>query len=374
MPPRGKRGATCLARGRVVEIELRSFDGVTQLFRGDLRVHGEGAGRRIVRSLRRRRRRQGAARCRPAQRPHGSAGQPHGGRRARLQQPADGARRQSLPLGEELREQPRVFEKLKAARDAGKRGTELIKQLMTFARREELEVGVDRSAESHRRSCCRLLRRALGVRITLETKLQANVGAVRASVAQLESAVVNLAVNARDAIEGKGRISIEVGRRRRERSKRPRCAGSRAAGATSPSACAIPAAVSRRKRSAGCSSRSSRPRASAAARGLGSAWCVGSRSTPAARAAIDSVVGQGTTVTLAAAAPPGGAVSRRQRYDNAVVDAADGHASASWCSRWTKRLRATIHQTLEVLGYRVKVASGAEDLLAAVARRADRAC
>jgi len=30
-------------------------------------------------------------------------------------------------------------------------------------------------------------------------------------------------------------------------------------------------------------------------------------------------------------------------------------------------LRATIHQTLEVLGYRVKVASGAEDLLAAVA-------
>ena len=30
-------------------------------------------------------------------------------------------------------------------------------------------------------------------------------------------------------------------------------------------------------------------------------------------------------------------------------------------------LRSTIHQTLEVLGYRVKVASGAEDLLAAVA-------
>jgi DNA-binding NtrC family response regulator len=30
-------------------------------------------------------------------------------------------------------------------------------------------------------------------------------------------------------------------------------------------------------------------------------------------------------------------------------------------------LRATIHQTLEVLGYRVRVASGAEDMLAAVA-------
>ena len=44
-------------------------------------------------------------------------------------------------IGEEVRELPRVFEKLKAARDAGKRGTELIKQLMTFARREEISVG-----------------------------------------------------------------------------------------------------------------------------------------------------------------------------------------------------------------------------------------
>jgi DNA-binding response OmpR family regulator len=33
-------------------------------------------------------------------------------------------------------------------------------------------------------------------------------------------------------------------------------------------------------------------------------------------------------------------------------------------------LRATIHQTLEVLGYRVKVASGAEDMLSAVAAEA----
>ena len=112
-------------------------------------------------------------------------------------------------IGEEVRERPRVFEKLKAARDAGKRGTDLIKQLMTFARREDLDVGTI-DPRKVIGDLLPLLRRALGPRITLETTLQENVGAVRASVAQLESVVVNLAVNARDAIEGKGRISIEV--------------------------------------------------------------------------------------------------------------------------------------------------------------------
>src|SRR5688500_11655620 len=34
--------------GRAVEVELRGFDGTTRVFRGDLLVQGEGAGRRIV--------------------------------------------------------------------------------------------------------------------------------------------------------------------------------------------------------------------------------------------------------------------------------------------------------------------------------------
>ena len=259
-----------------------------------------------------------------------------------------------------------MFEKLKAARDAGKRGTELIKQLMTFARREELDVGTidPRKVVG---DLLPLLRRALGARITLETTLQENVGAVRASVAQLESVVVNLAVNARDAIEGKGRISIEVAAADVSRRTRRRCAGSRAAGATSPSACAIPAAAFRRRRSAACSSRSSRRKASAAARASGSSmvrWFAehsgGSRGDRQRRRAGDDG-------DAAAAAP-----ARRSKRPMPTTGRCRCRRcrrvpSASWCSRWMKRLRATIHQTLEVLGYRVKVASGAEDLLAAVA-------
>ena len=53
-------------------------------------------------------------------------------------------------VAEELRRQPKVFEKLKAARDAGKRGADLIKQLLAFARREELDAGVIDPARSSR--------------------------------------------------------------------------------------------------------------------------------------------------------------------------------------------------------------------------------
>jgi signal transduction histidine kinase len=114
-------------------------------------------------------------------------------------------------VAEDLRAQPKVFAKLKAARDAAKRGADLIKQLLTFARREELTVD---SIEPCKvvAELVPLLRRALGSRITLETELESGAIAIRASQAQLESVIVNLAVNARDAIETKGKVEIKVRR------------------------------------------------------------------------------------------------------------------------------------------------------------------
>jgi len=110
---------------------------------------------------------------------------------------------------EELRDRPKAFERVKSAREASKRGADLIKQLLAFARREQLETddidpcNVVSDVEP-------LLRRALGIRIELRAELDAECGRVRASTAQLESVIVNLAINARDAIEGKGRVTIRV--------------------------------------------------------------------------------------------------------------------------------------------------------------------
>lgn len=110
-------------------------------------------------------------------------------------------------VAEELRSKPDTFSKLKASRDAAKRGSDLIRQLLGFARNETVETGVIDPVKIIE-NLLPLLSRALGSRVDLGTDLSAGACTVRANVAQLESVIVNLAVNAKDAIEGSGKVTI----------------------------------------------------------------------------------------------------------------------------------------------------------------------
>jgi signal transduction histidine kinase len=346
--------------GRAVEIELRGFDGARQFLRGDLIPHAgnvlgifvDADDNKALRAAAQRSARMEALSSL-------TAGVAHDFNNLLTVIVGN-----LYLIGEELRERPRVFEKLKAARDAGKRGAELIKQLMTFARREELSVG---TIEPNKviGDLLPLLRRALGARITLETSLQDNVGSVRASVAQLESAVVNLAVNARDAIEGRGRIDIEVGAidvSEQEAPLRGLGRGGRyVAVSVRDDGSGIPPDALGRVFEPFFSTKGER-----GGTGLGLSMVRWFAEHSGGSAAIESVVAQGTTVTLL--------LPRVQAEQSA--DANDKTMPLSILASGTERvvvlaldeaLRATIHQTLEVLGYRVKLASGAEDLLAAVA-------
>lgn len=87
------------------------------------------------------------------------------------------------------------------------RAADLTRQLLTFGRRQVTHVQVIGMGQVIR-GVETLLRRLLGTGIRLEVDLPAGLGAVRADRGQLEQVLVNLALNARDAMPGGGTFRL----------------------------------------------------------------------------------------------------------------------------------------------------------------------
>ncbi|SEN19550.1 ATP-binding protein [Bradyrhizobium sp. OK095] len=96
--------------------------------------------------------------------------------------------------------------------DAAARGAEITSQLLTFARRQPLEPReIDVNALVV--ETAKLLRPILGEHIEIVTRLADDAWSAMADPSQLSSAIVNLAVNARDAMPGGGRLTLETANR-----------------------------------------------------------------------------------------------------------------------------------------------------------------
>ncbi len=96
-----------------------------------------------------------------------------------------------------------------AALDAGLRGAELNKRLLAFSRRQTLAPEtVDVNAALT--DMARMLRRSLGERMEIELHCADGVWPVRVDPVQLETAIVNLGVNARDAMPNGGILTFET--------------------------------------------------------------------------------------------------------------------------------------------------------------------
>jgi two-component system cell cycle sensor histidine kinase/response regulator CckA len=92
---------------------------------------------------------------------------------------------------------------------AADRGRKMVKELLTFSRNEEVvadALDVNRFIRELEHS----LRTAAGKQVELTVELDAEPSSVRINEARLEQVLLNLVVNARDALSGDGRITMEI--------------------------------------------------------------------------------------------------------------------------------------------------------------------
>ncbi|MBY2924768.1 response regulator [Rhizobium leguminosarum] len=113
-------------------------------------------------------------------------------------------------LGKDVAESGRAKERISNALAAVERGSRLASQLLAFGRRQPLEpkvVNIGRLVTG----MDDMLRRALGEEIEVETMVSGGLWNSFADPTQIENALLNLAINSRDAMAGPGKLTIEVG-------------------------------------------------------------------------------------------------------------------------------------------------------------------
>jgi signal transduction histidine kinase len=104
----------------------------------------------------------------------------------------------------------RVSQAVDNALQGARRGANLTQRLLAFSRQQPLEPAVLDVNVAVKESLT-LLRRALGENYELEVVLGAGAWNIEVDSAQLDVTLVNLVVNARDAIEEGGKVTIETG-------------------------------------------------------------------------------------------------------------------------------------------------------------------
>ena len=112
-------------------------------------------------------------------------------------------------LASAVARQPQLAEMCQSIDAAAERGVQLTQRMLAFARKQPLEARVLDLNEIVSRMAL-MLRQTLGEHIRIDTALSPDLWRTRADPSRLEDAILNLAVNARDAMPKGGRLLLET--------------------------------------------------------------------------------------------------------------------------------------------------------------------
>ncbi|MGA7626839.1 MAG: PAS domain S-box protein [Candidatus Acidiferrales bacterium] len=112
-------------------------------------------------------------------------------------------------MAERLSENDPLRRNAEQIQTASQRATSLTRQLLAFSRKQMLAPKI-LNIQSVVVEMEKILRRLIGEDIQLETSSAADLGLVKADRSQIEQVILNLAVNARDAMPEGGRLTIET--------------------------------------------------------------------------------------------------------------------------------------------------------------------
>ena len=99
--------------------------------------------------------------------------------------------------------------KLESIQKAGERAANLTRQLLAFSRRQVVEMKVI-DLNTLLQELGKMLVRVIGEDIELSTVLAKDLGRVKADPGQIEQVILNLVVNAKDAMPSGGKLTIET--------------------------------------------------------------------------------------------------------------------------------------------------------------------
>ncbi|MBV8070662.1 MAG: response regulator, partial [Acidobacteriaceae bacterium] len=254
----------------------------------------------------------------------------------------------------------RAEQRLQTAIAAISRGSKLASQLLAFGRRQPLApkvVNIGRLI----RSTDDMLRRALGEGIEIETVIAGGLWNTFVDTAQVENAILNLAINARDAMEGHGKLTIEAGNAFLDADYAGRhldiAAGQYVMIAVTDTGCGIPADIIEQVFEPFFTTK---PEGQGT--GLGLSMVYGFVKQSGGHVKIYSEPGQGTTVRMY--------LPRTRQTEDVETDVETGPATGGsetiLVVEDDEELRSTVVDMLSDLGYRVLKAKDASSALAII--------